>query len=108
MGVVISERLLKELNRLRQEFNLRPVDTYGQEITQKHIKEELSVNIVLPYKTYQGKEYTKEEWEKYEQEQWDLHKKHSKYQSEEDIEEQNQKKELGDKGFFLDEKESDI
>ncbi len=59
-----------------------------------------------PYKTYQGKDYTKEEWEKYEQEQWDLHKKHSKYQSEEDIEEE--KKKLGSKGFFLDEKESDI
>ena len=67
MEVVISKKLLEELNNLRKKHNLKAINASGEEILFENTEVKLGKK---PFKTYQGKDYTKEEWKVFEEEEY--------------------------------------
>ena len=67
MEVVISKKLLEELNRLRKKHNLKAIDASGKE----GISEPIAIKLKnTPFKTHLGKNYTQEEWKRFEEEEY--------------------------------------
>ena len=97
MEVVISKKLLEELNRLRKKHNLKAIDASGKE----GISEPIAIKLKnSPFKTYQGKDYTQEEWKVFEEEEYRKYVekrsgKKSSFLTDENIEKQNFSAESG-------------